>query len=156
MTSSLFSKFSLLVCSLAVCSMVHVVAQGTMNDGSLWLSFSAGPPPESRALKSSFAAGVLSGLRAAPTLTIFLWANAESNTAEYTERALSLKPYVERYLQKSDVPQLVAGLDAFYADYANRRIKIGDAVAIVLRRATGDNESDVADWLNTLRKQANK
>lgn len=122
--------------------------QAARLDGAFWLKMSAASQI-AEPTKALFATGLLLGLRSAPALLVSMPDYPGDDLA-------SLGRYVDRYLQSMPTKQVSEGLDAFYADYANRRITINDAAAVVLRRIVGDDEARINDSVKSLREHAAK
>lgn len=141
-------RFWLLVCCLSVYSCLVSAQEPNKLDGGFWLEMSQATEV-SRSAKALFVTGLLTGLRTAPALLVSTWTGDSSG-----EHLASLRDYVDRFLQSMPTAQTSAGLDAFYADYANRKIRINDAAAVVLRRIVGDDESRIGDWVKLLRERA--
>jgi len=143
-------KFLLLVCCLVGCSTIAAAQAPRLQrlDGEYWIQASATVGEIGAAAKLMFAAGLLTGLRTAPALIV--------TTDESGSSLNAIQAYLEKHLRTMPSQQLVAGLDLFYADYANRRIMVSDAAAVVLRRIVGDDEAQIETWVRSLRDRASK
>ena len=64
--------------------------------------------------------------------------------------------YSTKYLSHVTTGQLVAGLDAFYADLQNRRIRVENAVRLVANQIAGTPTVDemILNFYGTLSKRA--
>jgi hypothetical protein len=146
MISSRFWTFSLLACCLGVCSPVG--AQNVApNAAKAWSQLD-------NADKQTLAIGLRAGLGAAPYLLTATWALRGENIQDRTEL---LRDYSERYvIQPPPLDQLVAGLNAFFGDYANQQLDMKDAIVIVYARIRGDDEATTNAILSKMRSSASK
>jgi hypothetical protein len=76
------------------------------------------------------------------------------NTA--TNVASSYSKYADKYLTNVTSGQLVDGLDTFYSDFRNRRIKVSNGVWIVVNQIAGKPEPDMQRMVESFRKYADK
>lgn len=94
----------------------------------------------------SFVTGALAGQQIAARIV-----------KRWLERSADRDPSVlgalfHRYQPGLEGTQVVDGVNEFYADFRNRRIRIDDAIWIVLQEIAGDDESAIADQVKSLRE----
>ena len=73
-----------------------------------------------------------------------------------TKVANSYDSYMRKYLSNVTNGQLVDGLDKFYSDFRNRRIKVNDAVWLVLNQVAGEPEAEMEKMIENWRKNTVK
>lgn len=141
-------RWRILTAVVLTMSLGRPVAVQERFDGEFWSEASALSGETAKSAKLMFALGLLTGLRTASSLIV---------ASDASGKGLSLmQGYISKHLLSMPTSQVVAGLDSFYADYANRRILVQDAAAVVLRRIAGDDDSSVASWVKLLREKASK
>jgi hypothetical protein len=69
--------------------------------------------------------------------------------------AASYEEYGSKYLEHVTNSQLVDGLDTFYADYRNRKLRIPDGIWLVLNSVAGTPQQDLEKMIESFRKNAN-
>jgi hypothetical protein len=66
----------------------------------------------------------------------------------------SYDQFANKYLTNVTNGQVVQGLDEFYSDYRNRRIKVASGVWIVLNEISGKSKDEMQKLIETHRKNA--
>jgi len=66
----------------------------------------------------------------------------------------SYDSYGTKYLSGVTNTQLVQGLDVFYEDYRNRRIRVHGGVWLVLNEISGKSKEDMQKMIESFRKNA--
>ena len=128
-----------LAATLACLVMVGVsglaLAQSTGMDGDFWVS-------QSRSDKSKYLDGFSDGMELGHYLSV--WKNLDdvSKADAVSAAREAYSEYLYRFFGSVTGGQLLDGLDKFYADVQNRRIKISGAAWIVVNQIAGTPEVD--------------
>ena len=111
------------------------LAQSTGSDGDFWMS-------QSRSDKVKYLAGFSDGMELGHYLSV--WKNLEdvSKADAVSAAREAYSEYLQRFFGGVTSGQLFDGLDKFYADVQNRRIKISTATWIVVNQIAGTPEVD--------------
>lgn len=141
-------RWRILTAVVLTMSLGRSVAAQERFDGEFWTKASSIQGDIGSTARLMFATGLLAGLRTAPALIVVNDDNGGSLPA--------LQAYLSKHTQTMPSRQLLDGLDSFYSDYANRRIMIYEAAAVVLRRMAGDDDGQVSAWVTSLREKASK
>lgn len=140
-------KVALVVILLAFSSPASAqTAQGL--DGNAWREFDAMPAP--RLVRMALVRGLLDGV----TLGFVLMATEPSDTKETLAAAANYLMTTQSAISGVPVDQIVDGLNAFYGDYRNRRIRVTSATGVILREIGGMPKAQTEAWIEDLRRGA--
>src|ERR1700737_4718265 len=121
--------FVLLVCGIAAAP--HEPSQ--RRDGNWWREMGSGG-------KFVYVTGFFDGMDLGNNFSYWGIVDKQKNDPAMTKVANSYDSYMQRYLTNVTNGQLADGLDKFYSDFRNRRIKVNSAVWLVLNEIAGEPE----------------
>jgi|SRR5215472_8267230 len=108
-----------------------------------------------RVHKGFYIAGFVDGMEFGNRLSL---AGIDKNAKDYKEVSeritTSYANQRAKYVANVTHIQLSDGLDAFYADSANRRILVHDAMWLVVNRIAGTPEAELKEMIESYRKSA--
>ncbi len=136
--------FALLV-SVSVC--LH--SSEARRDGNWWKS-------QTRALKLDYMVGFFDGMRLGYNFSYWEFAQddaAHGNADCVSKVGKSYNSLNDKYFSNVTNDQIVDGLDVFYSDYRNRRIKIADAVWLVVNEMAGTPRKELDKLIESWRKR---
>ncbi len=119
---------------------------GRNYDGNWWVS------AKDRRVKNSFIAGFLSGVELGYRFSSWDLLGANKDCGYKVTRGYYA--YKTNFLATVNVSQIADGLDLFYSDVKNKRIKIYDAVWIVLNIISGRPDNEVKEMIENYRKNS--
>jgi hypothetical protein len=124
------------------------VADDNRRDGNWWLN----QPKTTRAI---YAVGFFDGMDLGHVFSF--WKYASDKKSQQTWIPLtweSYGEYTQKYLNNVTAGQLIEGLDSFYSDYRNRRIRVSDAVWLVANSIAGTPEEQLNKMIESWRENA--
>lgn len=138
----IFISLSLLsiACLISYCSNN---ALAKINDGYFWTEISSKE-------KQAYITGIIDG---AITIGVEI---------QFYTKDSSIKKQISTVLENYDlkeqftIPQVIAGLDQFYNDYANKKISIDSALVIVIKMLRGFPEAELQKDIELLRQISSK
>jgi hypothetical protein len=126
----------------------------TTRDGNWWIE-------ESQPAKLTYITGFFDGMDLGNDFSY--WGYVDEYKAKDHDAAIamakttaSFDEFSSKYLTNVTNGQLVSGLDKFYADYRNRRIKTQKGVWLVLNSIAGKSDTDMEKLIENYRKNAVK
>jgi hypothetical protein len=116
-------------------------------DGNWWIS-------QEQLAKYSYMVGFFDGMELGENFSI--WGMMKTPTADPAvgKAVSSYDQFSNKYLTNVTNGQVVQGLDEFYSDYRNRRIKVASGVWIVLNEISGKSKDEMQKLIETYRKNA--
>ncbi|MGA9966505.1 MAG: hypothetical protein WBQ10_15000 [Terriglobales bacterium] len=131
---------------------VYVQAQAERRDGNWWVG-------ETPNVKLNYAVGFFDGMKL--DYNFSYWgmtkeSDKKAMTPCMSEVNKSYSDYSAKYFSDVTNDQLVDGLDNFYKDYRNRRIKVPDAVWLVVNGIAGKPQSEMDKMIESWRQSASK
>jgi hypothetical protein len=121
-------------------------AEGARRDGNWW---TVSPRPEPLAYVTGFGDGMEIGNR------FSYWGLEKADMRVCEERvAAAFHSNVKKYLGEVTNVQLADGLDDFYKDPKNRRIRVYDAVWLVVNGIAGTPHDELDKMIESYRKHA--
>jgi hypothetical protein len=117
-------------------------AQNSRRDGNWWLE-------QTSLLKVSYITGVFDGTNLGYQFSSWKCLDDKPCAAKVTE---SYQFYADRYTKDVTNIQLADGLDVFYKDYRNRKIRVGKAVWLTLNAIAGTPQADLDKMVENFRK----
>ncbi len=132
--------------SLTVLTSVSALADENRRDGNWWLN-----QPET--VQAVYAVGFFDGVDLGHHFSIWKYANNKKSRETWIPLAnKSFNEYTEKYLNNVTSGQLIDGLNSFYSDYRNRRIRVQVAVWLVASSIAGTPEAELNKMIENWRK----
>ncbi len=143
--SSIGGDMKNLLFFIAMLVCLSVLAMGEdRRDGNFWRELNE----DDRAM---YIIGIYDGISIGHNFSY--WGNVKDKQAfkKFLE-VDTFNEYFDKYLTNTRSDQVVDGLNELYTDFRNRKIKIMDAVWLVLYQIAGASESEMASILKNYRK----
>jgi len=139
------------VCCIALVLATPSLAQRQRNfNGEVW-------PTLDTVAKYAWLNGYIAGLDTATVSAPFaMCSDAKDPQDCYVAASRKMEPYLLGNMRGIPLAQISDGLDAFYADYKNRRIEIQYATSYVARSIRGASADDLERQILLLRQEAVK
>ncbi len=115
-------------------------------NGNWWVSV------KDRRVRNTFIAGFLSGMELGYHFSNWDLVGANRECSYRVTR--SYNSFKSNYLANVSTSQLADGLNQFYSDLKNRKIKVYDAVWIVLNIISGRPDNEVKEMIENYRKNS--
>jgi hypothetical protein len=132
-------RFASLV--LVLCLASHIAAAVERRDGNWWI-------PLSENLKLAYITGFFDGTHLGRAFS----AHDFTNTTTRLAIEASFDKNADKYLGNVTNDQLVDGLNDFYKDFRNRRIRVNDATWVVVNDISGTPKEQLAAIIDALRR----
>jgi hypothetical protein len=131
---------------------VYVQAQAERRDGNWWVG-------ETLDVKLNYAVGFFDGMKLGYNFSY--WGMTKESDKKVMTPCMSdvnksFSDYSDKYFSNVTNDQLVDGLDNFYKDYRNRKIKVPDAVWLVVNSISGKPQSEMDKMIEKWRQSASK
>jgi hypothetical protein len=131
---------------------VYVQAQAERRDGNWWV----GETPD---VKLNYAVGFFDGMKLGYNFSY--WGMTKESDKKVMTPCMSdvnksYSDYSDKYFSNVTNDQLVDGLDNFYKDYRNRKIKVPDAVWLVVNSISGKPQNEMDKMIENWRQSASK
>jgi hypothetical protein len=136
-------NFWLFVFTITTC--LPLSAQNNRRDGNWWIQ-------ETPTERASFVLGFLDGVHLGHQFSF--WTFYKKDNACFKKVAESYDFHFDKYLSNVTVGQLSDGLDTFYKDYRNRKIRIEPGVWLTLNSIAGTPQAEVDKMVEDFRKNA--
>lgn len=121
-----------------------LLAQSTRRDGNWWLE-------QTQYAKAAYVVGFFDGTHLGAEFSFWKFKDDPSAIAKTTE---SFEFYGDKFLKGVTNEQLADGLDAFYKDYRNRKIRLHNGVWLTLNAIAGTPQADLEKMVENFRKNA--
>ncbi len=119
-------------------------AQNSRRDGNWWLE-------QTSLLKASYITGFFDGTNLGHQFSSWKCLDDKACLDKVTE---SYQFYAHKYTKDVTNIQLADGLDVFYKDYRNRKIRVENAVWLTLNAIAGTPQADLDKMVDNFRKNA--
>lgn len=119
----------------------------TNRDGNWWIS-------KEQTVKYSYMVGFFDGIELGEDFSIWGPMTALKDDPAIGKAVASFDNYSAKYMTGVTNTQMVEGLDEFYSDYRNRRIRIAMGVWIVLNEIFGKPKDEMQKMIEGFRKNA--
>lgn len=128
---------------------VYVHAQEERRDGNWWIN-------ETPANKLNYAVGFFDGMELGHKFSYWgiLKDSGNKETPCISDSHKSFDGFSAKFFSHVTNYQLVDGLDSFYKDFRNRRIRVPDAVWVVVNEIAGTPQKDVDRMIEGWRQNA--
>lgn len=121
-------------------------AQDQRRDGNYWRGMS-------KTSKLDYVTGFFDGMQLGHYFSYWAYTTGpQKNDAIAGGAVMAYGEYSEKYLRNVTNGQLVDGLDAFYSDFQNRRIRVYSAVWLVTNQISGN--ASVGDMILNFRRHS--
>jgi hypothetical protein len=134
-----------LVLALLLLPTLPLHSSDNRRDGNWWRS-------QSEAIRLDYMVGFFDGKRLGYNFSY--WGFAEDDSRCVSKVGKSYNSYSDKYFSNITNDQVVDGLDRFYADYRNRRIRVADAVWLVLNEIAGTSQKEMDQMIESWRKNS--
>lgn len=141
------SVFLSLLLATVVC--LPILADDDRRDGNWWQN----QPKTARAI---YVIGFFDGMDLGHSFSYWKYSKDKASLENWiplTQR--SYTEYTQKYLNNVTAGQLSEGLDSFYSDYRNRRIRVSAAVWLVANAIAGTSEAELNKMIESWRQHAN-
>ena len=138
------------LCGLTLCAALNSRATApteNRRDGNWWLL-------QDKVTKLDYVVGFFDGMDLGYEFSYFQFSHDPDKGACLISIRDSYGRYSAKYLDEVTNNQLADGLDAFYADYRNRRIRVSDAVWLVVNGIAGTPQKELDEMIEQSRKNA--
>lgn len=137
---------------LLICLLVTLPSLSTAEDGRRdgnWWNI------QDQSARASYIVGFFDGMILGQRFSYWsFFKNKKMNAC--SEKVLdSYNEYNSKYFNNVTNVQIVDGLNSFYADYRNRKIKIADAVWLVVNGIAGTSQKELDTMTESWRRNAN-
>lgn len=123
------------------------LAQNSRRDGNWWNE-------QTKAEKLNYMIGFFDGMDLGRSFSFWGITNSEPDKACISKVIESYGKFADKYMQDVTNLQLVDGLDDFYKNYRNRKIKVANAVWLTLNAITGKPQNDLEKMIENFRTHA--
>ena len=106
--------------------------------------------------KPVFITGFFYGMELGGKFSYWGILDADRNDDAYEKAITSYKLYALRYIKNKTWTEIIDGVDVFYEDFRNRKIKITGAVWLVLVNLSGEPPEKMEKIIENWRKSAEK
>jgi len=137
-------SFWLAVLLFALSFSLH--AQVARRDGNWWVQ-------QSELTKTTYVIGFFDGMDLGKQFSGWKY---DDDEAFITKVMQSFAFYDDKFLKDVTNDQLADGLDVFYKDYRNRKIRVHRAVWLTLNSIAGTSQADLEKMIENFRKNAEK
>jgi hypothetical protein len=122
-------------------------AQDGRRDGNWWLS-------TDKTIRLGYVVGFLDGIHLGERFSYWKLTSDAENTPCVKKMLLASSEYEDKYLSNVKIRQLNDGLNDFFSDYKNRRIKVDDAMWLVLNGIAGTPREELDKMIENFRRNA--
>ena len=116
-------------------------------DGNWWIS-------QEQLAEYSYMIGFFDGMELGEDFSIWGTLNTQKADPAVGKAVGSYDQFANKYLTECYEWPSVQGLDEFYSDYRNRRMKVASGVWIVLNEISGKSKDEMQKLIETHRKNA--
>jgi hypothetical protein len=132
---------------LIVISPLDSAAQDDRRDGNWWQA----QHPSS---KIAYMTGFFDGMDLGHHFSYWKYANVKSKQDVLPDVAESYYEHTEKFFKNVTNGQLADGVDNFYSDYRNRRIRVNDAVWLVVNEIAGTPRRQLDTMIENWRRSS--
>jgi hypothetical protein len=104
--------------------------------------------------KYAYIVGFLEGMFQGHCFTTWGLPGSQENDPAYVNATKSYDDHWNRFVSKTTYQQFFDGLNAFYADYRNRKIEIQNGMWIVMNEISGQSEEMMRTMIEAWRQKA--
>lgn len=137
---------------LLICLLVTLPSLSTAEDGRRdgnWWNI------QDQSARAAYIVGFFDGMTLGQRFSYWSFAKNKKMNACLEKVLDSYTEYSSKYFNNVTNGQIVDGLNSFYADYRNRRIKIADAVWLVVNGIAGTPQKELDTMTESWRRNAN-
>jgi hypothetical protein len=119
-------------------------ANAQRRDGNWWMT-------QSEVVKLNYVVGFFDGMQLGRDFSYWGIIDENKNDPAVSQVGSSFSKYTKKYMSNVTSSQLVDGLDKFYGDYRNRRIRVEAGVWLVVNGIAGTPEGDIQKMIDSWR-----
>ncbi len=118
-------------------------------DGNWWRDLS-------KIEKFTYVTGLFDGMDLGNEFSYWGIMEKDKQDSAASKAIASYGDHMDKYLKNVTNSQVADGLDAFFSDYRNRRIKTSDAVWLVLNEISGTSDAEMQKMIESWRKNSSQ
>ena len=145
-----YSLFTSLVFSLFVIGLPLIsIAEDGRRDGNWWHD-------QDRLTRAAYIIGFFDGMDLGHNFSYWKLLKEKEKDSCIGEIAESYREHSAKYFNNITNVQLMDGLDSFYADFRNRRIRVANAVWLVVNSIAGTPQEKLDSMVESWRRNADR